>query len=267
MSGLVHLAAKRNRGWPWPEDSFGLTPMFGDDGWCHACGVPQREQTGSIVLQRKGFKTTGRAWEPSWQHDVLCVERDEALSLAGRFGLGLRDVEWHPSAPCEASQILAPVVGEAWFDHDELRERTAHVHGRAGATCEECGVWRWLPLGFSPLPPLNVEVLPPLLELPEVAIAVSPEWFGDGLKAYREMLVARELAEVIAAASPRDFSIVDPAVPPIRVRRARRRKYTLEIAGERIERVSRNDAVSHLERAVGNEAERYLEAADRARGA
>ena len=214
MTDLVDLQTKRNRGWPWPEDSFGLTPMYGENGWCHSCGVPRHEQTGSIVLQRKGFKTSGRAWIPNWQFDVLCVQRDLAEDLAGRFTVELRDVEWHPSAPCEASQIVAPVVGDAWFDYDELRERAIADHGTAGATCEECGVWRWMPMGFAPVPPLSDVTLPPLLDLPDLAdvdVAASPEWFGDGMKAFRLLLLRRELAEIIVAASPRDFSrVVQP---------------------------------------------------------
>jgi hypothetical protein len=41
---FVQLDWKRNRGWPWPEDSWGLDSMYGPDGWCHACGIPLREQ-------------------------------------------------------------------------------------------------------------------------------------------------------------------------------------------------------------------------------
>lgn len=36
MTEYVELHLERNRGWPWPEDSWGLTPTFGEDGWCHA---------------------------------------------------------------------------------------------------------------------------------------------------------------------------------------------------------------------------------------
>ena len=41
----------------------------------------------------------------------------------------------------------------------------------------------------------------------DVAIAASPEWFGDGRKACREILVRRERAELLAAASPGDFRV------------------------------------------------------------
>jgi hypothetical protein len=59
-----------------------------------------------------------------------------------------------------------------------------------------------MPLAFGTLPPLRIV---PALE--DVDIAASPEWFGDGWNAYRQILVRRELAEFIAAASPRDFKV------------------------------------------------------------
>lgn len=55
MSDLVMLYSRRNRGWPTAEASWGLTPMFGADGWCRGCGRPLREQTGSIVPRTKGL--------------------------------------------------------------------------------------------------------------------------------------------------------------------------------------------------------------------
>ncbi len=74
-------------------------------------------------------------------------------------------------------------------------------------------MWRWLPLSFDPIPPMTTEVLPPVLdvrEFDEFDVVASPEWFGDGCNAFRQILVRRELASTIVAASPRDFRIVEP---------------------------------------------------------
>lgn len=63
-------------------------------------------------------------------------------------------------------------------------------------------------------PPMAMETLPPVREAPEFEefdVIASPEWFGDGWQAFREILVGRELASIIAAASPRDFRIVEPS--------------------------------------------------------
>ncbi|MEU0091068.1 hypothetical protein [Kribbella sp. NPDC006257] len=50
--------------------------------------------------------------------------------------------------------------------------------------------------------------------LGDTDIAASPEWFGDGWKAFREVLVRRELAELLVAESPRDFKIQEvPGAP------------------------------------------------------
>ena len=203
MTDFVQLYWKRNRGWPWPEDSWGLTPMFGEDGWCRSCGVPKRSQSGSLVLQRKGMKVEG-AWVPNWQFDVICLEQRVAVEVAARFDIQTREVGWHPTSAGEATQIVVPTVGPAWFDPEELREATIARHGVDGATCPECGVWRWMPLTFGFLPPLRITH-----SLDDVAIAGSPEWFGDGKQAFRQILVRRDLAEPIAAASPRDFKVQD----------------------------------------------------------
>jgi hypothetical protein len=203
MTDFVHLYWKRNRGWPWPEESWGLTPMFGEDGWCHACGVPNRPQTGSVVLQRKGFKLVEGCWVPNWRFDVICVDAAIANRAAKRFDLDLRPVEWHPTSPGAAMQIVVPTLGDSWFDHDELRAKAVELHGVPGATCVECGVWRWMPLTFDFLPQLGIT--PALGD--DVNIAASPEWFGDGWRAFRQIVVRRELAEMIAATSPRDFKV------------------------------------------------------------
>ena len=102
----------------------------------------------------------------------------------------------------EAYQIVVPTIGESWFDPEAVRERAIAAHGRDGARCPACGVWRWLPLVPGYLPPLNVR--PPL---GDVAVAASPEWFGAGCQAFRQVLVRRDLAELIASASPRDFAV------------------------------------------------------------
>ena len=203
MSEFVELRLSRNRGWPWPESSWGLIPMFGEDGWCHGCGVPQRPQCGSLVLQRKGFtKGVEGAWMPNWQFDVICLDHELGRRVAKRFDVELLEVGWHGTSPGEAVQIVVPTVGDAWFDPEELRAAAIAVHGTDGAKCPDCGVWRWMPLDFGSLPPLRITPA-----LGDVDVAASPEWFGDGWKAFRQVLMRRPLAEMIAAASPRDFEV------------------------------------------------------------
>lgn len=142
------------------------------------------------------------AWVPNWQFDAICLERSVAIECASRFDLDLVKVAWHGASPGEAMQIVVPSVGDAWFDPDELRAKAIEQHGTPGAKCSDCGTWRWMPLAFPNLPPLRIVPV-----LGGVDIAASPEWFGDGWSAYRQILVSRELAEYLAAASPRDFKV------------------------------------------------------------
>lgn len=160
MNDFVELELLRNRGWPWPEYSWGLTPMFGEDGWCRGCGVPLRPQSGSIVLQRRGFARVEGAWVPNWQFGAICLERSLSDIAAARFAVDLLPVAWDDDPISEAMQIVVPSVGDAWFDPDELRERTKARHGASGAECSTCGIWRWLPLPSEELPRLRIESFP-----------------------------------------------------------------------------------------------------------
>jgi hypothetical protein len=204
MDGYVELRPKRNRGWPWPERSWGLTPMFGERGWCRACGVPRHPQSGSLVLARSGMATAAGAWVPNWQFDVICLDRHLGLQVADRFPVELLDVAWRGFPPGEALQIVVPTIGDSWFEPDALRAAALARHGVDGAACSACEVWRWMPLGLEDLPPPQVPAAPV-----EVPVAASPEWFGDGWLAFRQILVARDLAGLIAAASPDDFVVAE----------------------------------------------------------
>jgi hypothetical protein len=202
MSDFVELYWKRNRGWPSPDESWGLGPMFGDDGWCRSCGMPLREQCGPLTLRRRGLSVVG-AWVPNWQFDAICLEESVAKrAVAEGFSIDLREVAWPRPGPGRAFQIVAPSVGRAWFDAEELSRRAENFHGVAGATCPDCGRWRWMPITYGELPPVAGDVLSA-----DAGVIASPEWFGDGCRSFRQVLVRRGLAELIAAASPRDFTV------------------------------------------------------------
>ncbi len=202
MGEFVSVVAKRHRGWPWSEESAGMTPMYGEDGWCHRCGVPHHEQTGHLTLQRRRLMVSG-CWKPNWQFDEICLDAELAAVVRDRFDVELRPVEWARATSEEAYQIVIPSVGESWFDHVELTRAAIGAHGVASVTCPVCRRWKWMPLRH--------ELLPPFVGLDDgwpVDVAGSPEWFGDGRVASREIVARRELAELLVAASPRDIEIV-----------------------------------------------------------
>jgi hypothetical protein len=99
-------------------------------------------------------------------------------------------------------QIVAPTVGPKWFDPDELRGKAIARNGTAGAICPACGIWRWMPVPVDLEPPLR-----PDEEWDRFDVVASPEWFGDGNRSYRKVLVRRRLGELIATSSPNDFKV------------------------------------------------------------
>jgi hypothetical protein len=199
---FVTLVLRRNRGWPWPEDSWGLSPMYGEDGWCPTCHIPAREQIGNLILRRSGLTATG-AWVPNWKFDVLCLEEALAAEVAGRFPVALRPIDAPKSGErMKAMQLIIPTTSTHWFDEGELIEQTTRRHGEAGAACATCGAWRWLPLPKAELPP----AVPHPSWAGQPAIA-SPEWFGAGGQSYRQVALARPLGELLAERSPRDFTL------------------------------------------------------------
>jgi hypothetical protein len=166
------------------------------------------EQVGPLVLQRN--MTVSGAWVPNWWFDTICMEKSVGQEAVSRFGVVVRDVQWHGKPLADAVQMVIPVVGNAWFDHDTLLAIETEEHGTPGRRCEQCGTWRWQSLAFSPVPNVISRVLPPVLddlELGTGPIVASPEWFGDGWNSFHETLVRRDLAEFLVAASPRDFKI------------------------------------------------------------
>lgn len=202
MTNYVELTLRRNRGWPWPEDSWGLTPLYGEDGWCRSCGVPKHEQTGSLILQPRGMSRVDGAWVPNWLFDVYCLEVSLAAKVATQWSVEMLPVLWHGAVPGEASQILVRSAGSKWFSDQALGDITRKIHGTAGATCPACKVWRWMPVGMADLPCPPADIFEG-----DVPVVASPEWFGDGGQAFRQILWRRDLAELLSAASPRDFRI------------------------------------------------------------
>lgn len=180
--------------------------MFGENGWCHSCGIPLVPQCGSLTLRSKGLKAGLDAWLPYWRYEAYCFSRVFAEELAADFPLDLRPVAWPRTPPLEAMQVVVPVVGDRWFDPSLLRAAAEARHGKAGTTCPDCGRWKWLPLTVE-LPPLEIRP-----GLGGAVIASSPECFGDGRNFYRHVLVKRELAERVAERAPREFRIGEEVV-------------------------------------------------------
>jgi hypothetical protein len=130
------------------------------------------------------------------------VECSVVAGVSDRFKVDLSEVAWHGAEPGEALQFVAPSVGDAWFDPDQLRNKAIERNGESGARCPESGMWRWMPLTFARLLPI---IMSP--EWAQHDVIASPEWFGAGHQTFCQILMRRELAELIAVSSSEDFKI------------------------------------------------------------
>lgn len=125
--------------------------MFGEDGWCHSCGVPKHAQNGNMVLQSRGLTPRG-AWVPYGRLDTLCVDAALHEKISAEFKVEFRAIDTPAKVELNAFQIVIPTIGNRWHDPAELDARAIARHGTAGAECPECHVWRWYPVNeFPPL--------------------------------------------------------------------------------------------------------------------
>lgn len=202
--GWARLEPRFTPGWPWPENSFGLDPMYGVDGWCHACGTPLREPTGPLVMQGSKFPKAA-AWTPNWRFDSVCVSADLAAQIADRFSVAFGEVHTPRTGDTGVRHILPTQTSCNWYDAEYL-DRAVRVNpfsfgppqrDRAGATCEDCQRWRWMSWAGDEAP-----VNRGALETDRDVIA-SPEIFGDGWKTFRHLLFRQPLAQLIATSAPR----------------------------------------------------------------
>lgn len=200
MNDYVEIVLRRNRGWPWPEDSWGLMPIYGEDGWCRVCGVPQHPQSGSIVLQSRGLTVSG-AWVPNWQFDVYCMESEFGARAEADFGLTFRSVR-SPKGELDAVQVIIDSSQDQWFRPGDLDRLISPIHGVASEECAVCGIVRWMPVGMDTLPPPPVELL-----ASEPPVVASPEWFGAGYRSFRQIIWRRDVAVFMLSVGPKDFRI------------------------------------------------------------
>lgn len=202
----VWLEPRRNRGWPWPEGSYGLTPMYGEDGWCRGCGIPLVHQLGSIVLKRSSRDNFAGAWLPNWQFEAFCVDGKLGAELVGSYRVRTLPVGWRGSEGDAALQILADQDDAFYFDPGRLEAAAVEVHGEAGEKCGQCGKWKWNPVSLNRLPPA-------IIDRPVVRdVIIGRDWFGSGLNAFRRVLFSRRLGEWLASSSPRDLRVVPAEV-------------------------------------------------------
>jgi len=207
LTDWVALSPRFTPGWPWPENSYGLGPMYGDEGWCRGCGTPLSQQTGALVIQSNKFPTA-EVWMPNWLYDVVCVSAQVAADISERFNVDLGDVHKPRKGPTGVKQVLPTQTVEPWHRPEELERAVRARHSehdgeRTGSSCGQCGRWKWLPVS---------EAEAPIAACAQVAtsdVIASPEAFGAGLNSFRHLLFRRPLGETLVAAAPRTWNLVE----------------------------------------------------------
>ncbi|HMO12312.1 MAG TPA: hypothetical protein PKB06_12615 [Actinotalea sp.] len=206
----VALTPRFNSGWPWPEDSYGLDPMYGPRGWCRGCGTPLAEQTGALVVQGRKFPAA-EVWMPNWHFDVVCVSARLAAELEEAFEVDLGDVHKPRTGPTGVKQFRPVVAGTDWHRPEDLSRSVVARHReyegeRTGSTCARCGRWKWLPVLESEVPILGASLVA------DGDVIASGEVFGAGLKAFRHLLFRRRLGEHLVAAEPRLWALTEVTI-------------------------------------------------------
>ena len=199
---FVALTSRFTSGWPWPESSYGLDPMYGPKGWCHECGIPQVPRLGGMVLQASKFPTSA-FWVPNWRYDALCVRLDDAVDVISDFDLTTIEVSTPRGAGTGVVQLVPEVAQAPWFNHFALSSRVRARHRSLGSDCPSCRNWRWLPLKSEEYPPASIAST--------AAFVASAEWFGAGVRSMHELRFLRPLAKALVALNPRVWSIVEVA--------------------------------------------------------
>lgn len=158
----------------------------------------QNEQTGDLRLQKRGLTPVG-GWVPYWLYDVYCVE-DSAVERGLALGLNFRPVLSPAGARIGAAQIVIESTRVDWFQAMELDRVIAPIHGVGSEQCAVCGVRRWMPVGMDVLPAPDERVFEG-----EPPVVASPEWFGAGLRAFRQIVWRADVAEYLRNFGSKDF--------------------------------------------------------------
>jgi hypothetical protein len=182
-AGWLNLQPTWHHGYPQPEDDFGYLTVTYDGKGCRQCG------TG--YTQREPFRMTGEPrWgtrgllQMNWVFDEYFVRPEIAAWLRERFNVQSAVVLNRRGRPLETVRqvVVEEVVSMPAADLPV-------------AVCSACGVEKILPIRRGPLRQLAAA--------PARHIARTREWFGDGHKAFHEVVISRDVRVALDAARVR----------------------------------------------------------------
>jgi rRNA maturation protein Nop10 len=184
------IRADFQQGYPQPrEDDFGYRDATYDlSDYCPECGVGLRQKA---PFQLKGEPNWGRRGilQLNWVYDEYFVKPAVWARVFQPYGVGERPVT-NPSGRT-LETIVQLVVDE--LVHLDLS-------GLASEICSACGRAKYLPITRGPIAPL--------IDRPKGNMAKTAEYFGSGGRAFREVIVSRELGAALRSAGIRGASFI-----------------------------------------------------------
>ncbi|WP_243056389.1 hypothetical protein [Nocardioides sp. SR21] len=162
------------------------------------------------MIQSAKFPSA-EVWMPNWLFDVVCVSERVAAEVSERFVVDMGEVYKPRNGPTATRQILPRQTTQDWHRPADLERAVRARHGQhygetTGSSCNQCGRWKWLPVSENEAPISGVAVAS------ASDVIASPERFGSGLNSFRHVLFRRPLGEMLLAASPRNWDLVEAVI-------------------------------------------------------
>ncbi len=178
--------------YPYPDDIDEYKQVTYDlTEWCRECGVGTKQNAPFRMRREPRWGKRYDILRLHWVDDALFTKPEVWERVFKPFGIGCM-----PVLNARGTAQLQTVVQLVVEEHVSLS-----TEGLEGHTCPQCGRVKYRePLDF----------LPPLLEEPSGAMAMSREWFGGGHAAYQLTLVSQPLWQAIVSAGLRGITAVTP---------------------------------------------------------
>ncbi len=178
-----------HHGYPQPDElDFGyLEATYNLVDWCDRCGIGKKQKAPFQMRREPKWGRKG-IMQLIWVYDELFVTPDVWSSVFKPYGVGCRPVM--NTKQLELETVVQLVIEE---------EVGLVAAGLPAERCGECERLKYLPVARGPFPALAAE--------PSQASARTREYFGSGGEADQRLLISREVAAALRAASVRGASL------------------------------------------------------------
>lgn len=179
----LRLVPEWHHGYPQPENGY-LEATYDLSDRCLRCGIGARQKA-PFSLEAEPRWGDRSIMQINWVFGEFFI-RPEIIDMVARpLGIATRPVLKRSGRPLET--VVQLVVEESIpISHDALE-----VESR----CADCGRTKYRPFTTGYFPDIGAE--------PREHVARTVEWFGSGLRAFREVLVSRDFRRALVNAGVR----------------------------------------------------------------